>query len=762
MRNVPPILLEALNKQTTTPISFLDLDIGNPLHDSFDSAAEWASDISARVAWQTYFDPNGFFYPTQSIIGDTNIDLTRKAGAVMLAAGTAHVINTTGAIFFPSPSMARSYSVGWMPWQLDVQEQGYVTGNKYIGHTWHHTGYKRTLITQPNVLPFSYTPTSTRLVNDVCIPLWNYESEAVDIMLRILDASGNQVGNISKKRVAFSGNYAKYTFSMLNAPIAKGHTYSFEVSMILPDENTYVYNGGATLNTVSFKASVYVGTIVSTDISWDVPIRDGYWPSGGGNNFASQGSFARIFKMGDIPAATELASFTQLANHPVGTTTTLNAWYTNDKALADASAFDPLLWSSFGVLSAFTPNLPPAQYWRVEAVMYANASLDESPAIEKWEIKYSSSKILTIATQNIVDKDHYMLAHRGLGSMTMLNAKLSARPGKMAKGISSAELEAVPIVESLRELDLKGHHATMSLGVMGIDEKTIVNRARINDLTYEAGKYKLELEDTTSITDRKVPDTKTGAVWNQIIYNPTTNAAADWHLIDIARDLLINRALLPPQFINEASLVRVKAMRPNYTGSRIIDKPTSIFEMLSQLALMLNAQWASDEQNRITLLAEPEVGIVPNHVITDKDIVGTKSVTWRRGWNLMINSLMLLTGYSGTGKGDEQFASGEIFVDAASVSSYGSDFWETMRDWWNIPAAILALIGANYLNAWNDGRAVVTLPVSLRKLDITVGDIVLLSSKQLPKGIHSIKMMVTTADLKQQQQKINLTLLEVK
>jgi hypothetical protein len=246
-----------------------------------------------------------------------------------------------------------------------------------------------------------------------------------------------------------------------------------------------------------------------------------------------------------------------------------------------------------------------------------------------------------------------------------------------------------------------------------------------------------------------------GSVWVDIVYLPNT------HLADVATDLLQNRVNLASERIDFASFMAVKLRYPDRViGGRIIQNPESALAMLSDIAWLLESYWVIKDGGRLSLFPEPDTAESFVDVITPHDI--KESLQYRRGWAELKNECMILTQYTGTGSGNEQFGNAIVVVNADSVANYGMNAVHEFRDKWDLSMAELTKIATRFVSRWKDGRRIIRIDASMRMLAIEVGEVLLIRSAQLPSAdVTVVKTMVLQKDIDWMNQSLQITLMEV-
>ena len=140
----------------------------------------------------------------------------------------------------------------------------------------------------------------------------------------------------------------------------------------------------------------------------------------------------------------------------------------------------------------------------------------------------------------------------------------------------------------------------------------------------------------------------------------------------------------------------------------------------------------------------------------------SNSLKLRRGYRELVNQSVIVTGYDGDGDGSDKFSKGEVGVDATSQSDYDVVVQKDWQDKWNVPASELQLRNTAMLDRYANGRRVLSCGVVMRLLPVEPGDVVTISSGQLPPADPGpIKCLVISKKMDFSKQTIALGLLEV-
>ena len=753
MRPMPEAIARALGARTCTPSVRVVLETEPGPRDWKDSQGDWAApDPAAQPSWQKIQVGNNTYWVV--IPADTNIDLHRIPGAVTLAGGNPTTAAGAGA--------APGAEAGGVLWKLRVRE----TGQTYVsnpiagltggGHS-HIYQWTYTHLADPQPLRIAWTPQITLHLTELRLWLANHGNVAADATIRILDAQGQQIGPAASVRVPAGQTTPTETLvSGLSVHLTKGRRYTLEIMIATPADSDFQPQTIGADIIYSIDLRVHGAAVPTLHGIPTTPDGGEVIPYGGKENFQPQGSFTRTFDVGETPPQNN-GEFVLLASVPAGASITATAWCTDDPNLAALPGTQG--WISYGDILANPTGLPAHRFWRIRFALASNATHDEAPAIHRAEIRYGGPQAL-LGTHADVSPAGLPVAVRAVSAIRSFTQQLTDRPGRATRGGVSITLEPHPAVQALPAMPLRGREARVLLGVLGVPAEMEWYRGQVSELRYRQGRYELQIDDPLDLSIR-VPNTQTGGAWDAIVYDPTTNGGQDWHLADIARDLLLGRALIPQRLVDVASLELVKAMHPNRTGSRRITRPTPVAELLAELAMLLEAHWLM-RAGKLALVPEPDATAAPMAVL-DPSVIARGSLTWRRGWRDLKNGVLVLTGWDpqAPGTGDQQFSAAEAAVDAASVARYGLAVYETLRDKWNVPAAELQALAQNHLTRWSRGRQVVDLEASLAVAHLEPGDVVLLRSRQLPDGIGELKMMVARADVDWLGMRVKMTLLEV-
>jgi len=161
------------------------------------------------------------------------------------------------------------------------------------------------------------------------------------------------------------------------------------------------------------------------------------------------------------------------------------------------------------------------------------------------------------------------------------------------------------------------------------------------------------------------------------------------------------------------------------------------------------------------LVEDAASGATPDENIGPNDLA-PNSVRYRRGWKEMMNQGVIITGYTGDGDGSDKFTKGEVLVDVTSQTNYDATVQKKWEDKWNVDPVELQTRLTDIMAKYSDGRRVFGCTTTIRLLAVEPGDVVTLSSGQLPagdSGPHSC--MVISKKLDFAKQSITFEMLEV-
>jgi len=745
-------------------------------------------------------DWSGANDPARSM--DVDVSATRLKGSLVLADGAV-------------TSLAGSY-VGYanihrMNYEIKVQDNWHTEGNWFTGTHKVHDYFSYTVLTQEPPVMLSFVATGTFLMSSIRLWVRNFGNSATNVTVRILDANGNQIGKAGSAAVAANITTATMAdVSGLAATLRKGALYRIEFGYTAPHApGRYIV--ADTRYTTKLEVFSYDVTAQAHRIELGSP-SDGFEISGK-NGYQATGSAVRTLDVGSIPGANGSITFSDIVPGGADTTSmTITLYYTDSITVAAEATLTN--WTLHGVVASGDV-IPPHQYWRAKIDMASNSKNDETPELHEMTVTFIGNP-LTVTGQVAVDMIpgspgvYQVTARPGLVSVSTATAQLTSKPSTSMIGRISIELTPEDVINDLVRRKLRGRNIRVRAGYIGVADTLTLYEGIVRDMAYHGGKYTLTATDAISLADVRVPRKKAGpswantadyaigdvaifgtkswltlqasgpgnggavtpgtnslvwqddgTIWLDIGYTAATNGGVDWHLADIAKDLIINRINIQSQHVDFDSLTALKSRWPGRTGWRVLNKPAKAFEMLSEIAWLLEAQWVV-RNSQLTLIPEPSPADSPVESITPDDVA--IGVTWRRGWADLKNESLILTGYSGSGNSSASYSGGETVADASSINEYEIVTLDTFFDKWNVPESELTSISANFVSRWSNGRRVIPgCKVSMRLARIDPGDVVMFNAVDLPPGDPGpYKMMILKKDTDWKKQHLNLSLIEVR
>jgi len=772
--------LDATRSQTgLVPSMDMRIFANRGIKGAIDTKAQFESEISTGIA-------------------DVNVSTTRKPGSIVMGNGgaAAAAVYTAPDVFAGSVTFSLRRTDHW-------KYDGFWKGT----HSIKSTDWK--VLNQSDGVAFSFKATSTQLLNDVLLRVGYVGNSTMVIYVRIATISGNPVGS----QVAYTptSTVTSATITGLGASVFKGRRYRLEISYI-PFGNVIppAPNQGVINQIWTSTVNIYGYTV--TDASWRIPATPASYFSISGNTgyTTSTGTFSRTVDVGSLPSADGMVTITDLT--PVGTTLTWTLDYSEDNAT----------WTTSSVTKSGS-TVPAHRYWRFNFTMAANTAGDATPELSAIEVRFMGEPLLfgteselfsgvigtgfflpsSLPASWIDIKNTYVSKHKVLNTISSFASQLSPKLPRSIMGSTSVELSPAPIVDSLLTQPLRGAAVEIEIGYEGITDKIKMYSGSVKDLSFSKS-YKMFLTDNLELADMKVPDTKSiSDVWatatayalnKGIIHGITTyecilahtssasdepGVGANWttywllvgsvwasidfsstHLADAIKSLITDYINVPNERFDFQSLADIKTALPNRIGDRIITKPTSAMELIAEAAWLLESQFVI-RNGLIALVQEPTSTTSVDENISPSDIKNG-SVRYRRGWKELVNSAIVLSGYTGDGKGENQFALGEGYSDAKSISDYYVTLMDDFEDKWNLPSTELQTRLTNYINKYRDGRKVISCETAMRLIAVEPGDVVLFKSGQLPAGErNTLKMMVLKKDMDWGVQTLSFTLLGV-
>lgn len=545
---------------------------------------------------------------------------------------------------------------------------------------------------------------------------------------------------------------------------------------------------------------------------WRIDLPDGASciPLGGRAGYQASG---RAYRTLDVcangkPAPTAHGVFSYVDSIAAGTGLSIDAWATNTPALSIIGGLAD--WTAIGRMTS-GQSVPPYRYWRFRIDFTSNAQSDDTPRLGNISLSYMMSPILLGTHAQAVKlaaagNAFTAIAVKAINKVSSSTAALEPRAKTIMTGKLTLELAPEPIVEQLFAHPLRGKRVVLRAGYADIPDNVLYYDGIIRDLAFDKGGYTLTIQDAIELTDVSVPrihwpafdNTKAYASGIKVMFNDKAyqtlqaigapiapallknpddaSMALFWqpaptiwqdiaylsntHLCDAAADLLQNQINLADEKIDLASLNEVQAQYPNrITTGRDISQPTKAIDLLSEIAWLTESYWLMRE-GRLSLIAEALSSDTPVMYLTPHDI--KEGLQFRRGWAELKNEVIIFTGWTGSSDNKDQFRQARSIADADSAANYNIVAVQEFQDKWNVPLPELTVIAQNFLNRWKNGRRIVRIECSMRVLPLECGDVVELTSAQLPKGDNNrIKALIQGKDLNWMNQTITLTLLEI-
>ncbi len=661
---------------------------------------------------------------------------------------------------------------------------------------WKLKGTTFSVSRQDAPIKIGFTALSTQLVNDIIIRV-RYLGEvpmAFTVVFKTKD--GDQVGS-SSVEITPTNSITDHQITGLNASLDRGSFYFLEISYTPYDTSLIPGNfrGGSWSITTFHPTTIEVFSYTSSGV-WSIPTTAGGFNTGGKSGYQSSGSAIRQISFKSIPLDEGNIFMSDIK--PLGTGVVYTLYSTDSDVVSQETTLTN--WVNEGVVVSGDA-VSTHKYFRVKIDLTSNVANDATPQIDYVDIIFRPAP-LTIGTHPEVGNPTVV----ALDKLTQFSSSLSPNIKNSIVGKIRVTLNPEDEIAGLINNPLNGADVTVRLGVDGVSETVEWYKGIVDDLTFNSKQYILSIKDRNNIADIKVPNplpawdsTQTYGIsnsdrvtynsigyqsiqsnninhvptdnlwwnplataWNTLSYNIASNAefpGQRWHASDVIKDLLTNQLNLPDNVIDFSSLNELKTRFPTRTVERVIQESTSTKEMINQLAWLLESQQA-ERAGQIALIPEPISTAPYVETISDNDIIG--NISWKRGWGKMVNSFLVFSGYTGSGSGDENFKSAIAAVDQISVDKYERISLEVEKDFWGVEPAELTTRITTYINRWKDGRRVVNCRTTLRLMGVKSGDVILLSSSNLPKGdAQLLKMMVLSSNLNWDAKSISFSLLEI-
>ncbi|MCK5132704.1 MAG: hypothetical protein KAR40_11200 [Candidatus Sabulitectum sp.] len=802
MLTIPESIAEAIeeNSGKYSPAMFLDVFAETGPMDSVANTSRWLGTNDPAVA------------------NDVDVDAIRRRGGIVLAAGTAVApvpAGTNTLITTMSATIRRTDRYHYKG-----------TIGKLGGNPYGYDGSDFPVLNNDTARFQSFTAANTQVIDDIVVAARFTGYQTMPVIVKLVNsATGNQVGKsvtftptgiVTRHtlsgfaagvvagriyRIEFKCIVPSQVGPLLGPPsVSTDYTMNVELYAYSPVDPAWrIYMGSglyiATGGRPNYKAS---GSFQRTIDVGSIPVDFGVIsisdiiPSGTTMNIALYFTDSAV-----VAAEVALTNWTSFTGTVVsGVSLTAHRYWRFDVDMT-ASAAGDLSPALISVAIRFIPEPVTlgTTATRTELQLYNGLAL---PLI--LPITWTTSKRLL------------QTGFKALNTVSAASAQLSPQfAGSMIGGVT-AQIAPEPIVHDLVNKFLRGKRVDVRAGYVGIDDTLQIYSGSINDFSFSNNLYKLDIADNFKIADVSIPATKAGdewaistgysvndivvhgassyrciadhtssasdepgvggswttywvdngTVWASIDYTVTTSpdAPAEWHLADIITDILTNQINIPSERIDFAAIAAVKAALPNRRGTRLLSKPTKATALLGELAWLLGAQFVTRE-GLFSLTQEATAGTEPVESIVPNDIA-PNSLTYRRGWREMVNQGVIITGYDGDGDGQDKFSKGEALADTTSQTNYDATVQKDWEDKWNLDASELQLILTDMNDKYSDGRRVLGCTTSMRLLAVEPGDVIVLSSGQLPAGdAGPITCMIISKKLDFAKQTIKFVMLEV-
>jgi len=787
MRTIPQSILDELAKREAIEPEY-HLDI-------------WP-EAGPYARLDTYSQWKGTDDPMQG--SDSNVSFDRKPGSLVLGPGSSVTAAHTGASSLAFEKVLRvrvtdNYSDHWF-------------------YGYRHYGWIRTVLQNDSYEEIPFIAGATQILNSIIIRSQHYGNIDPGCWVAIVDDNGNQLGNAVD--FAPGATDSDVTVTGLAASLRRGIRYSLRIGIKQINTGALTgYGGTSVVWTAGYRFSVYAA---GTSPAWQIAYGStGYFPIGGNSGYATSGVATRQIDVGEVPTVDGVVSFSDVV--PLDTKLVVTAWYTDNPAyIGDATTVNWTSygvvesgqtipahhWWRFEFAltgNAAGDNTPAVDSldvrYRPLPLTFSSNSEIISEAVTGYFYPWVYP-LSPVTVERVVSR-----SFDALDKITAFTAKLSPKLPKTITGGMVCTLVQTDETDEVLASALRGAAARVRVGFAGVADTLTMYEGIVEDMTYSDQRYLVTLQDNLRITDVRVPTDKAGAdwsgastytlgtivvygnyswecildvtvpgtppdqdpthwqvagtVWNDLVYNQSTAPdAVAWHLCEAAEDIVRNQINLRSENIDFQSIYDVKAARTGYTCERLVTKPTSAEEMLTEIAWLLDAAWIP-RGRQIALVPEPIASDEPVDFITGEDI--KLDLRYRRGWKELVNQCLILTGYSGDGQGEEQFGQGYAVSDATSIADYhNTALMQVFKDKWQVPSSILSARATSHVNKFKDGRRLISFTGTLRLIGLEPGDLVAFQSDQMPPNERGvIKAMVIDTRLDFTEQHIALTLMEV-
>ena len=797
MLSLPDAIAEAIRERSGkyAPAMFLDIYSDTGPMDEIGSTSRWLGTN----------DP--------AVVNDVNVDAERRRGAITLAAGTP-VTPTTPASYSLLTTMSATIR------RTDKYHYKGTLGK--LGGSAHAYDGTDFLVTKNDTQRYqAFTVPNTEIINDITVAARYTGYQAMVCTVKLVSAStGNQVGNA--KSFTPTASVTRHALTGFKAGVVAGRAYRVEITARVPSQIGVV--GGPPSVTTNYTCNVELYGYTAAVTAWRIHMGNGYyWATGGQPNYQTTGSTTRSIDVGEIPVDNGVISISDVI--PSGCTMNIAAYYTDSDVIAAETAitnwtlFSSTVVSGVGVpghrywrfIIDMTSNV--AQDLAPQAIAISVRYIPDPVIIGTTATRERLQLYNGLALPVVLPltwKTNVRLLQKGfkaLNKVSSSSASLSPQFNSSMVGNVSADCAPEPIMHDLVNKYLRGKRVDVRAGYVGIDDTLKFYSGSINDFSFANNMYKLSIADNFKMADVSIPSEKAGdewdalgvysindvvvfgdhsyicivavgptattpdadpthwtdngSVWLNIDYTSTTSpdSPADWHLADIITDILTNQINIPNERIDFASIAAVKTALPDRRGTRLINKPNKATTLLGELAWLLESQFIVRE-GLFALMQESAADEAPVESIGPNDIA-PNSLTYRRGWSEMMNQGVIITGYSGDGDGSDKFSKGEVIVDTTSQANYGTVIQKSWEDRWNCDATELQGRLTSMNSKYADGRKVFSCTTTMRLLAVEPGDVIVLSSGQLPPGdAGPINCFVISKKLDFAKQTIQFTMLE--
>jgi len=707
-----------------------------------------------------------------------------------------------------------------------VASTGQKVVNKITGKKkWQHKSYRYTTLADTGPIEIRFTAAATVHVDSIRADITLANSAGGSAVVAFVDAvSGRIVGNEITIPATAAGVTDLTGFAAL---LARGRDYILRFRYLPPDQTTLTapqQEGGTTTYAIQLAVKgVDAGTHPA---HWTIPLdTGGAILMAGREGFQASGVIWRTLDVGEVPTNDGVITWVDYV--PPGCSVQVEAWWTNDPALAAGpqptitwryvpwigwvptytapQTVTPTGWTYHGIV-ANGDTLPPARFWRLKITLTSNAANDETPEISALSIAYLRDPVRLGTRANIMVVDGQPVAQAIPALATVSEAAASLEPQLKTQMVGGLTMEIAPEPEipALIKPSLRGKRVQVRAGFLGLPATMPIFDGVVRDVAWRGNRFVLGLDDALAIADGDAPNkmwpawdaatayaagdavsyagkgwlalqANTGvtpgtdpATWQEMAspWRPLAYDAAhhpqgvDWHLAEIAEDLLRNQLGVPSYRLDGAAFAALKQLYPNKTCTgRTIERPTKVRKLLDEIAWLLEGWWA-ERDGKITFVPEPDPATAqPVAEITPHDLAEGLQV--RFGWRDAKNTCLILTGWTPTQGDQGYFAAGISSVDAAAIAQQGQVHAFTFRDYWGVQQGELQAIADRFVQRWAYGRMRVRATVSLRHAGIEPGDVVRLISDQLPPQRKQLLAVVLRRGLDWQRQALVLDLMEV-